>query len=337
MRIDGGIPTDLTTAADAARRLEDAGYDGGFTAEVNHDPFLPLAVAAGATSRIELGTGIAVAFARNPMTLANIGWDLQHASKGRFVLGLGSQIQPHITKRFSMPWSHPAERMREFIGALHAIWDCWQTGAPLGFRGEYYRHTLMTPMFDPGPNPYGRPKVFLAAVGPAMTKVAAEVADGLCAHAFTTPSYFHDVTVPAVEAGLAASGRDRGDFEITMPVFVVTAADPAALADRVVATRRQIAFYASTPAYRPVLEHHGWGALGEELNHLSKQGEWMKMGDAVDDEVLHTFAVVGEPAALAPELHRRFGTALDRMQFYAADPADGATWGPVIDAIRSTP
>lgn len=334
MKIDTGLGGNLEDAGDVARLAEELGYDGIFGAEIAHDPFLPLAFAAKATSRIELGTGIAVAFARNPMTVAVTGHDLQRLSRGRFVLGLGSQIKPHITKRFSMPWSSPAARMREFILATRAIWNTWDTGEKLAFRGEFYKHTLMTPMFDPGRNEHGAPPIYLAAVGPAMTAVAAEVADGLVAHAFTTASYFRAVTLPTIEKGLAAAGRTREQFAITMPLFVVSGRDDAELAAHARPARQQIAFYGSTPAYRPVLEHHGWGELGDELNRLSKRGEWVAMGDAITDEVLDAFAVVGEPERLAPEIAARYGGLLDRVQFFA-DTSNHATWAPVIDAIRA--
>jgi probable F420-dependent oxidoreductase len=249
------------------------------------------------------------------------------------VLGLGSQIKPHITKRFSMPWSQPAARMREFILAVRAIWAAWNNGEPLRFRGEFYRHTLMTPMFDPGPSAVGDPRIFLAAVGPAMTAVAGEVADGLVAHAFTTASYFRDVTLLAIERGLAGAEKSRRDFEITLPLFIVTGRDERELAARALATRRQLAFYGSTPAYLPVLEHHGWGDLGRELNLLSKQGEWQRMGDAIDPEVLDTFAVVGEPSSIAPEVARRYGGVLDRVQI-GTEHDDATAWAEIVAAIR---
>jgi probable F420-dependent oxidoreductase len=335
MKIDTGLHGATADAPELARRAEAGGYDGILAAEVAHDPFLPLALAAQATSRLQLGTGIAVAFARNPMTVAVTANDLHLLSEGRFLLGLGSQIKPHITKRFSMPWSSPAARMREFILAVRAIWDTWNTGEPLRFRGEFYKHLLMTPMFDPGPNPFGTPPIYLAAVGPVMTSVAAEVADGLVAHAFTTWSYYREVTLPAVERSLAAAGRSRSDFTISMPLFVVTGRDEHELAAHARPARQQLAFYGSTPAYRPVLEHHGWGELGDELNRLSKQGEWAKMGDAITDEVLDAFAIVGEPSSLAPAIAERFGGVLDRVQFFAADSGDNETWDPVLAAIRA--
>ncbi|HEX7096656.1 MAG TPA: LLM class F420-dependent oxidoreductase [Acidimicrobiales bacterium] len=313
MKIDVGINVALRDAGAEAKRIEAAGYDGAFSFEIAHDPFLPLALAATQTKRIALGTAIAVAFARNPMSLAVTASDLHRLSGGRLILGLGSQIKPHITKRFSMPWSQPARRMRELILAMRAIWAAWHDGTPLRFRGEFYRHTLMTPMFDQGPSPCGDPRIFLAAVGPEMTAVAGEVADGLVAHAFTTPEYFRAVTLPNLERGLAASGRSRADVEITMPVFVVTGRDEAEVEAKAVATRQQLAFYGSTPAYRGVLEHHGWGELGDELNRLSKQGEWQRMGALIDDEVLQAFAVVGDPAGAAKQLRDRYGGLLDRV------------------------
>ena len=240
-------------------------------------------------------TSIAVAFARSPMTLANLGHDLNAFSKGRFLLGLGSQIQPHITKRFSMPWSHPAARMRELIQAMRAIWACWYQGEKLAFRGEFYTHTLMTPMFTPTNTQYGAPKVLLAAVGPKMTEVAGEVADGMIVHGFTTPKYVHEVTLPALERGLAAAGRSRKGFQLACPVFVVTGRDAKEWEQSRAGVCKQIAFYGSTPAYRGVLELHGWGALQGELNAMSKRGEWDAMGTRITDEILEQFAIVAQP------------------------------------------
>ncbi len=333
MKVDGGLGQ-LSDAAAAARRAEEAGYDGVWSAETSHDPFMPLAIGAEHTERIELGTSIAVAFARNPMTLAQTADDLQRFSGGRFILGLGSQIKPHITKRFSMEWSHPAPRMREMILAIRAIWEAWQEGTKLDFRGDFYTHTLMTPFFDPGPNPHGRAKIFIAGVGPLMTRVAGEVCDGFLVHGFTTESYLREVTVPALEEGMARSSRSRSDFEISFPAFVVTGADEDAMARSADATRRQIAFYGSTPAYRGVLEHHGWGDLQTELNTLSKQGKWAEMGTLIDDEILGTFAVVAEPSNVAAGLVQRYGDLVDRLSFYAPYESDPGTWLPVIEELR---
>ncbi|MBK9181062.1 MAG: LLM class F420-dependent oxidoreductase [Acidimicrobiales bacterium] len=335
MKVDGGIGFDLREAGATARDAEEAGYDGIWTAETSHDPFFPLLLAAEHTERLEVGTSIAVAFARNPMTLANIAYDLQAFSGGRFILGLGSQIKPHITKRFSMPWSQPAARMRELILAIRAIWDCWNTGSPLQFRGDFYTHTLMTPFFNPGPNPHGDPGIFLAGVGERMTEVAGEVADGFICHGFTTEAYLREVTIPALERGLERAGRTRAGFQVTGPSFVVTGTTDEELAANAQATRQQIAFYGSTPAYRGVLEHHGWGDLQDELNLLSKQGRWVEMADLIDDQILTTFAVVGEPEEIAPELHARYGDCVDRISFYAPYRADPERWRAVLDSLKA--
>ena len=264
MKIDAwiGLPeasssSELASIGNRARRMEQDGYSGLLSAETSHDPFLPLALAAQQTERIELMTAIAVGFARNPMVLAHVAWDLQALSGGRFLLGLGSQIQAHITKRFSMPWSRPAARMEEMIQAIRAIWDAWQTGERLNFRGEFYRHTLMTPMFSPGPIDVPPPPILISAVGPLMTRVAGRAANGLVCHAFQTAEYLRDVTLPNVDAGLAEAGRDRSEFQISMPVFVVSGFREDEVAAKAARTREQIAFYGSTPAYRAVLEHHG--------------------------------------------------------------------------------
>ncbi len=313
MKVDGGLPTDLHEVPTRIRELEDAGFAAAMTAETAHDPFFPLLLAAEHSERIELMTSITVAFARSPMTLANVGHDLNAYSKGRFILGLGSQIRPHITKRFSMPWSHPARRMREFILAMRAIWSNWYEGERLRFQGEFYSHTLMTPMFTPTDTAHGPPRVFLAAVGPLMTEVAGEVADGLIVHPFTTQSYMRDTTLPAIERGLAAAGRDRSDFEIAYPGFIVSGQDEKTFEATKQAVKKQISFYGSTPAYRPVLESEGWGDLQLELNRMSKQGQWDEMGLLITDEMLDAFAVVGEPGDLARGVLDRYGQVVDRM------------------------
>jgi len=315
LKVDSGIAGsgDLGAIARTARTLEAQGFDGMVTAEIDADPFLPLVVAAEHTTRLELMTSIAVAFARNPMTVAQLGNDLQAYSQGRFILGLGSQIRPHVTKRFSMPWSAPAPRMREFVLALRAIWSCWYEGAPLAFRGEHYQHTLMTPNFTPKSNAFGAPRVVLAAVGPRMTEVAGEVADGMLVHSFSTARYLREVSLPALGRGLARAGRRREDFEVCWPTFVVTGRDEREWAAMRQATARQIGFYGSTPAYRGVLEVHGWGPLQAELNALSKRGEWQAMGERIGDDVLEAFAIVAEPAQVASALKARVGGLVDRV------------------------
>ena len=338
MKVDGGIGNDLHKAGAQAKEVEAAGYSGAWTAETAHDPFFPLLLAAEHTERLELGTSIAVAFARNPMILANIGWDLQAYSKGRFMLGLGSQIKPHITKRFSMEWSHPAPRMREMIMAIRAIWDTWENGTPLAFRGDFYTHTLMTPFFTPDRADlagFGVPKIFLAGVGELMTEVAGEVCDGFLCHGFTTEKYLREVTIPALARGRAKAGKTMEGFEIVGPSFVVTGNTDEEMAAAVAGTRQQIAFYGSTPAYRNVLELHGWGGLQEELNGLSKQGKWVEMGDLIDDEILNTFAVVGQPEQVAPELLRRYADVIQRISFYAPYKSDPERWASVMAALQA--
>jgi probable F420-dependent oxidoreductase len=260
-----------------------------------------------------------VAFARNPMNMAILANDMQMYSKGRFMLGLGSQIKPHIEKRFSMPWSHPAARMREFVLALRAIWGSWRDGTKLEFRGEFYTHTLMNPFFNPGPNPYGAPKVFVAGVGELMTEVAGEVADGILVHGFTTESYLREVTMPALLRGLAKAGKSRLDVQVSYPGFVVTGTTEQEMAAAAGMVKAQIAFYGSTPAYKPVLDHHGWGDLQLELNTLSKRGEWGQMAGLIDDEMMATFAVVG---------------TVDRFSFYAPYHMERERWRAVVAGLK---
>jgi probable F420-dependent oxidoreductase len=234
-----------------------------------------------------------------------------------------------------MEWSHPAPRMREMILAIRAIWDCWNNGSKLDFRGDFYTHTLMTPFFNPGPNPFGDAKIFLAGVGEMMTEVAGEVCDGFICHGFTTEKYLREVTMPALERGRAKAGKTMEGFEIVGPSFVVTGVNDQELEQAMSGTRQQIAFYGSTPAYRGVLEIHGWGAMQDELNALSKQGKWVEMGTLIDDEILNTFAVVGDPEAIAPELHRRYGDIIQRISFYAPYRRDPERWKGVLEALKA--
>ena len=315
MKVSGMLGADLEMAPLAIAELERRGYDAAFSAEINNDPFLPLVLAAEHSERIALTTSISVAFARNPMTMANLGWDINQYARGRFTIGLGSQIKQHVTRRYSMPWSHPAARMREFIQAMQAIWRCWETGNRLDFNGEFYQHNLMTPMFVPGNKEFGAPGVNLAAVGPRMTEVAAETAQGLIAHGFTTAKYLREVTLPAVHSGLETSGRQRADFEICCPVMVVAGDNEKTFASSREAVRAQLAFYASTPTYRPVLELHGWGELQTEANRLTREGRWQDMGELICDDILDTFAVVSERIDDVPSLLlQRYGGLVDTWQ-----------------------
>ena len=314
MKVGANVGEDLEKIIERSTRFESLGLDTITTAELGHDPFLPLMLAAEHTSRVELMTSIAVAFARNPMNLANLGHDLNAFSKGRFILGLGSQIRAHINWRYSMPWSSPAARMKELVLALHAIWDSWLEGKPLEFRGDFYSHTLMTPRFTPTDIAYGRPKVAVAAVGPLMTRAAAEVADGMICHAFTTERYFREVTLPMIEKTLAERGRKRSDFQVVWSPFVAVASTPAEVEAGKKMLRQQVAFYASTPAYRVVLESHGWGELQSRLHPMSKAGQWVEMGDLIDDEVLDTFAIVGDAETIADKIVSRYAGLVDRVQ-----------------------
>ena len=329
MRVDTGLGGAID-AREAAAEAERDGYAGAWTSEITHDPFVALGLAAVATDTIELGTAIVVAFARNPMSLAMQANDVQLLSRGRLLLGLGSQIRPHITRRFSMPWSQPAMRMREFILALRAIWSCWNDGTKLEFRGEFYKHTLMTPFFNPGPNPHGAPRVLLAGVGEAMTAVAGEVADGFLCHGFTTERYLREVTVPALDRH---ARLDR--LEVVGSPFVVTGRTEEELAAARRGVREQIAFYGSTPAYRAVLKLHGWDGLGDQLHEMSLQGRWQEMGTIIDDDVLNTFAVVTEPGAVAAELLRRYGDVMTRMSLYTPYALDPAVTAQIVAELRA--
>jgi probable F420-dependent oxidoreductase len=335
MLVDGGLSFRSDDPGADARELELAGYDGAWSAETGHDPLLITAAAASTTTTLELGTGIVVAFARSPMITATMANDVQLLSRGRLLLGLGSQIKPHIEKRYSMPWSHPAARMREYVLAMRAIWSCWNDGTALNFRGEFYRHTLMSPFFNPGPSPYGAPKVYVAAVGELMTEVAGEVADGLLVHPFSTERYMREVTLPALERGLERSHRDLKGFPISFSGLVATGETDAELADATKRVRGQIAFYGSTPAYRGVLELHGWGELQSELNTLSKTGQWEKMGELIDDDVLNAFAVVTDVDHVGAVVRARLDDVISRFSIYAPYALSDGARRAIVRGLRS--
>ena len=335
MKIDSTLPKEIANTKEVAAGRERAGYDGLWVGETQHDPFLQLLQAAESTDRVTIGSSIAIAFARSPMTLANSAYDLALYSRGRFVLGLGSQVKPHIERRFSMHWSHPALRMREFVLALRAIWACWQDGAPLDFRGDFYTHTLMTPFFSPDRHEFGPPPVYLAGVGGLMTEVAGEVCDGFFFHPFTTTRYLREVTLPALGRGRSRAAKDDlQGFALAGPAFACVGRDDEEMAAAIKGTKDQIAFYASTPAYRPVLDLHGWGDLQPELTRLSKEGRWSEMGDTIDDELLHAFAVVGQPAEVGKGLRERWGPIATRLSLYTPYRIDPAMSLEVADAIR---
>jgi probable F420-dependent oxidoreductase len=304
----------LESSRGAAAAAEAAGYDGVFTGEMNNDPFLPLVLAAGATERIDIGTSIAVAFSRSPMSVAYTAYDLQRFSGGRLVLGLGSQVKAHITRRFSMPWGRPAAQMREFVQAMRAAWRCWSDGEPLAFEGEFYHHTLMPPTFMPSGHEFGPPPVYVAGVGDGMTRMAGEVADGFICHAFTTERWIRERTVPALAEGRRRLGKPMEGFTVKAAIFLATGTD-AEIEAEVATIRSHIAFYASTPAYRPVLDLHGWGDLGQDLTQLSKEGRWSEMEGLIDDEMLYAFAVVAPLEEIPERVAERCAGIVDRVSF----------------------
>jgi len=336
MRVDGFLSHELGRAQSEAQQLEARGYDGAFSAEGPHEPFAPLLVAAEGTSRLELMTNIAVAFARSPLDLAQQANDLQLASRGRFVLGVGSQIRPHIEKRYSMPWSQPAERMRELVSAIKAIQGCWQSGDPLAFQGQFYRHTLMTPFFSPGPNPYGPPPVFVAALGPRMTRVAAEVGDGLLIHPFHSGRFVREHADPCVDAGLQTSGRDRSQFTFATTAILCTGTTSAERTVADTGVRRLLSFYGSTPAYRVVLEVHGWGELQTELNRLSKEGRWEEMAQRIPDEVVAELTIRADPDDVGACLRDRYAGLVDRISFSTPYAIAPETMGRVLASVSAT-
>ncbi|HVU72712.1 MAG TPA: TIGR03617 family F420-dependent LLM class oxidoreductase [Mycobacteriales bacterium] len=310
---------DLAGAGVAAADAEAAGYAGAFTGELTNDPFLPLALAAPATERLTLGTSIVVAFARSPMTVAYTAHDLQRLSGGRFVLGLGSQVKAHITRRFSMPWGRGAEQMRDYVHALHAIWHSWESGERLAFDSEHYRHSLMPPAMVPAPHGFPRPPIYIAGVGDVMTQVAGEVGDGFLCHGFSTPRWIAERTLPALTEGRRRAGKAMDGYVVKASTFLATGTDEE-IAKAVDTIKGQIAFYASTPAYKPVLDLHGWGDLGTELTQLSKSGRWSEMPDLVDDDVLDGFAIVAPPADVPRLVRERFDGLVDRLSFIGTSP-----------------
>jgi probable F420-dependent oxidoreductase len=322
-------PVDLRSAGSLFAELEAIGYDGAFSYETKHDPFLPLALAAERTSTLRLGTAIAIAFARTPMLLATLGRDLQDLSGGRMTLGLGSQIRPHITKRYSMPWSRPAARMRELVLGIRAIWDAWDGIAPLDFRGEFYTHTLLPPAFDPGPHEHGRAKIHVAGVGPRMVAVAGEVADGLITHPFATRRSLTEQVLPAL-------GRKREGFEVVVVCMIATGTDGPDLDAAIATVRGQLAFYGSTPAYAPVLELEGHGELHARLNALSKQGRWDDMAELVPDDLLESIAVVGRRDEIAPLVLERTAGIADAVSLECTRRPDPGHFADIVAQLKGS-
>jgi probable F420-dependent oxidoreductase len=309
--------------------------DGAFTFEGPHDVFTPLVLAAGATSRLELATNVAIAFPRNPVQLAHQAYDLQLLTRGRFTLGLGSQIRAQVEKRYGASFERPIARMRELVGALRAIFATWETGDRLDFRGEFYSHTLMPPTFNPGPLSVGMPPIAIGGLGPQMVRLAAEVADGLLVMPFNTAGHFRQRTVPAIEAGLARSGRKRSELTVTGEVIVCCGRTEEEMEAARSAGRWLLSFYGSTPAYRPVLEVEGWQDLQPELNALSKSGRWDEMPALIDDTMLAALAAVGSPAEVAADIGARFGGQVDRVGFYTPYLMADETLGAMMAALRT--
>ncbi len=317
MKLDVGMLThDLKTIPDYARKAEAMGYGCLWSSETQHDPYLPLAVAATVTSRIKLGTNIATVFSRSPMITAHIAWDLQKASGGRFTLGLGTQVKGHNERRFSVKWESPGPKMAEAVRAVRHIWDCWQNGTRLNFKGQFYTFDVMTPFFNPGPIEHPKIPVFIAAVNPYMCGVAGEFCEGMHVHPFNSPKYLREVVHPAVEAGLTKSGRGRKDFTFATASFVVVGDTPAERAEQAQMVKQQIAFYGSTRTYQPVLECHGWGALTAQLHRKSVEGDWKGMADLITDEMLDTYAVTASYDQLHAKIMERYEGLLDRTALY---------------------
>ncbi len=322
-------------AATRARELAATGADGLFSFEDSHDVFFPLVLASQATE-LELMTNVAIAFPRSPLHIAHAAYDLQLLSGGRFRLGLGSQIRPHIQRRYGTEWSEPAARMREWVQAIKAIFANWEGSAPLDFKGRFTTHTLMTPVFNPGPNPFGPPPVLVGALGPYMTRVAAEVADGVLVMPFNSATHFRERTLPNIERGLDNAGRDRTDLEVIAEVICAVGSTPDELAAASAGVRGLLSFYGSTPSYRPVLEVEGWEELQPKLNVMSKQGEWFAMADLIDDIMLRTLAVVGTPEECAAQIVERFGDHAQRVCcYFPGYPISDERIGEVVAAIKA--
>ena len=318
MRVDAGINADPFKAIADAQKLENLGYDGIRLSETNRDPFIALSLVANATEKIELVTSVVVAFARNPLSLAMQAHELNRLANGRLVLGIGSQVKPHIERRYSMPWHKPARQMREYLDAMRAIFACWYQGERLNFEGEYYHHALMPKTFTPPDrDPSNQPTILLSATGPLMTKVAAEKADGLITHPFSTERYLKEVTLPAVEDGLSNRRLSRSDFQLDYAPMVAMGDNDEQLEGAILAVKDRIAFYGCTVAYRPVLELHGWGDLQDELIPLNKAHRREDMISLITDEILNTIAIVGSPESVVDTMKTRFSNLVDRTGFSA--------------------
>jgi probable F420-dependent oxidoreductase len=339
VKIDAGLGTEgdyLRGMDRTARAAEDLGFAGLWTSETKHDAFLPLAIAANETREIELGTSVAIAFSRSPMETAQTAWDLQNLSDGRFVLGLGTQVKAHVMRRFSMPWDRPAARLREYILALRAIWDSFQNEGPLQFEGEFYRHTLMTPFFNPGPIDHPQIPVYIAGVNTRLARLAGEICDGFHVHPFHSPEYVRRTVIPAITAGAEGVGRDPEQVTLATSAFVISAESEEEAAEQRESVRAQISFYASTPTYRTVLEAHGWEEIGEKLGIMAREKNWREMPALVTDAMLAAFAIKAAPDDIGSALKERYTGLIDRVTLYIpfVPGQRDAFWQTVVESVR---
>lgn len=328
--------TDLNSVAAEAAWAESMGYDGISSNETAHDPFLPLTLAATATSQVTLETHVAIAFPRSPMVLAYTARDLQDLSRGRFRLGLGTQVKGHIERRFSTSWESPGPRLREYVQSLRHIWDCWAQGQPLDYQGKFYRFSLMTPSFSPGPGAYPPPEVFTAAVNPYNCRVAGEVSDGLVLHSLTSPDYIRKVVNPNLAEGARQAGRDPSAVKLSGGGFIITGPNRASIRSMEPEVRRRIAFYSSTRTYAPVLESHGFQDVAQRLHQMSLNNQWAEMGELIGDEMLEAFTVVGEYDEIAAKFIQRYGGLLDEVNFTVttASPAEQEQLKKIIRQLQ---
>lgn len=317
MKFDATLQySSLNQVPELARQAEQFGFDGLWTTETAHNPFLPLTLAASTTQKLMVGTGIAIAFPRSPMVTAQLAWDLAEQTNGRFALGLGTQIKTHITRRFSTVWDKPVARLRDYVLSMREIWNTFQNNTPLKYTGEYYQFSLMTPFFNPGPIRTPDIPIYIAGVNEALCQLAGELANGFHVHPFHTPRYLREVILPNITAGAESVGRTRADVATNCAVFVVTGDTDEEIENAKFQIKSQIAFYASTPSYRAVLDLHGWGDLEDKLNPMSKRGEWLEMAASISDEMLNEFAVVAPPSELAARVKERYDGLLDRVGYY---------------------
>jgi probable F420-dependent oxidoreductase len=336
MKLDTTIPpVALSAVAPLARAAEGIGFDAIWTAETSHDPYLPLALVAEHTSRIKFGTSIAVAFPRSPLVHAQIAWDLQAQSNGRFLLGLGTQVKGHNERRFGIPWEAPGPRLREMILAIRAIWDCWQNGSRPNFQGEYYKFTLMTPFFNPGPIAHPNIPIYIAGVNPYMLRLAGELCDGLHVHPLHSLQYLKESLLPEVGEGLAKSSRSRADITLSTSAFVITGANAAEIERAKDPVRMQLAFYASTRTYIRMLETHGWGDVCTRLNEKVAKGDWSGMASEITDEMLDVFAVTAPYDEVAAKVQAKYAGIIDRVALYLPyrGTADDKQWGAIVRAF----